>query len=285
MWESERMAGTESMTVWEHLRQYALSQSGPFTSQEALSWLRRHAPSKANDRTVRTHIRGACWNVGDRSQFSHREPFLTKIDRGLFRRATSDEIERWRAERGAAPSARGERGAESKSSAGTPSPSTSPPAAPNDVLTGQHAFSGEWHTEANVQASLVTALAAEGWRILSVANTATKEHGIDVVAAREGQTLGIEVKGFPSREYSSPARAGEKKRTSPSTQAGHWYSQALLAAMRLRAKEPGWRSVIVLPDFPRYRDLYAETAGSLAAAQIEVWWIQQNGALEGNRSF
>ncbi len=33
----------------------------------------------------------------------------------------------------------------------------------------------EWHTEANVQASLVTALAADGWRILSVANTATKE--------------------------------------------------------------------------------------------------------------
>jgi hypothetical protein len=36
------------------------------------------------------------------------------------------------------------------------------------------------HTEANVQAAGVTALARKGWRILSVANTATKEHGIDV---------------------------------------------------------------------------------------------------------
>lgn len=40
-----------------------------------------------------------------------------------------------------------------------------------------------WHTEANVQAAVVTALASKGWRILSVANTATKEHGIDVCGA------------------------------------------------------------------------------------------------------
>lgn len=138
---------------------------------------------------------------------------------------------------------------------------------------------GAWHTEAQVQASLVTALAGEGWRILSVANTATRERGIDVVASREGQTVGIEVKGYPSREYADPARAGEVKRSRPSTQAGHWYSQAVLAAMRLRGKEPEWRSVIALPDFPRYRDLLAETAGSLRAANIEVWWVDQVGHL------
>lgn len=138
---------------------------------------------------------------------------------------------------------------------------------------------GEWHTEANVQAALVTALAGDGWRILSVANTATKEHGIDVIAARDGRTVGVEVKGFPSRNYADPARAGEAKRTSPSAQAGHWYSQAVLAAMRLRGKEPEWDSVIALPDFPRYRDLHAETAGSLAATQIEVWWLDEAGTV------
>lgn len=137
--------------------------------------------------------------------------------------------------------------------------------------------SGEWHTEANVQSCLVTALATDGWRILSVANTATKEHGIDVVASRDGQTVGVEVKGFPSRVYADPARAGETKRTSPSTQAGHWFSQAVLAAMRLRGKEPAWRSVIVLPDFPRYRDLHSQTVGPLAAAEIGVWWVDQAG--------
>ncbi|ABL81778.1 MULTISPECIES: hypothetical protein [unclassified Nocardioides] len=174
--------------------------------------------------------------------------------------------------------------------AGDVEPRTEPPrvrsvatspaaAAPTRDLEEPAELSGEWHTEANVQASLVTALAAEGWRILSVANTATKEQGIDVIASLDGQTVGVEVKGFPSRGYADPARAGEVKRTSPSTQAGHWYAQAVLAAMRLRGKEPTWRSVIAVPDFPRYRDLHAETAGSLAAAQIEVWWVDQTGAV------
>ena len=164
-------------------------------------------------------------------------------------------------------------------------PALIPPSAPLSAtglrrdVSAPAEHGGEWHTETNVQAALVTALAGDGWRILSVANTATKEHGIDVIAARDGQTAGVEVKGYPSRGYADPARAGEVKRTRPSTQAGHWYSQAVLAAMRLRGKEPQWRSVIALPDFPRYRDLHAETAGSLAAAQIEVWWVDQAGAV------
>jgi Holliday junction resolvase-like predicted endonuclease len=175
---------------------------------------------------------------------------------------------------------------ESRTSSTAVGPAVTPPSAPlpaaglRPYVSAPAEHGGEWHTEANVQAALVTALAGEGWRILSVANTATKEHGIDVIASRDGQTAGVEVKGYPSRGYADPARAGEVKRTSPSTQAGHWYSQAVLAAMRLRGKEPQWRSVIALPDFPRYRDLHAETAGSLAAVQIEVWWVDQAGAVQ-----
>ena len=101
-----------------------------------------------------------------------------------------------------------------------------PPRRPAAALTRPPRLSApapigeEWHTEANVQAFLVTALVSDGWRILSVANTATKEHGIDVIAARDGQTVGVEVKGFPSRGYADPTRSSEVKRTSPSTQAG-----------------------------------------------------------------
>lgn len=58
------------------------------------------------------------------------------------------------------------------------------------ALTVVRDFGGEeWHTEANVQASVVTALAARGYRVLSVANTATKEHGIDVKATRPQKTV------------------------------------------------------------------------------------------------
>ena len=136
-----------------------------------------------------------------------------------------------------------------------------------------------WHTEANVQAAIVTWLAGRGWRILSVANTATREHGIDVVAAREDETVGIEVKGYPSRGYADPARATESKRTSPSTQASHWYGQALLAAMKLRGKQPDVQSVVALPDFLRYRTLYAETKSSLDAAGISIWWVDSQQAV------
>ena len=272
------MNANESLTVWGRLPEFAATQSGSFTSQEAVSWFRRHAPSQSNDRTVRTHIRGACWNVGDRSQFSKKEPFLTRIDRGLFRRATSDEVEKWLAGNEATsngPRVLADHTPESVVSATSTSGSAS---SDSESCTTPQSTS-EWHTEANVQALLVTALATDGWRILSVANTATKEHGIDVIASRDAQTFGVEVKGFPSRAYADPARAAERKPTSPSTQAGHWFSQAVLAAMRLREKEPTWRSVIALPDFPRYRALHSETVGSLAAAGIEVWWVDQTGSL------
>lgn len=137
-----------------------------------------------------------------------------------------------------------------------------------------------WHTEASVQAAVVTWLVNQGWQILSVANTATREHGIDIVASRGSETIGVEVKGFPSRTYADPARAGETKRTQPSTQAGHWFGQAVLAAMRLRGRQPEVASVIALPRFPRYEALYRETQGSLGAAGITVWWVTEAGAVE-----
>lgn len=138
-----------------------------------------------------------------------------------------------------------------------------------------------WHTEERIQALVVRALEASGWQIVSQANTATKERGIDVVASRGSQVVGIEVKGFPTRTYADPRRQAETKPTLPSTQAGHWYSQAVLAAMRLRTRQPGYLSVIALPDFNRYRTLFSETRSSLDAAQVQVWWVHPSGSIEG----
>lgn len=137
-----------------------------------------------------------------------------------------------------------------------------------------------WHTEAHVQASVVAWLAGRGWRVLSVADTASRQHGIDIVAEQGGRTVGIEVKGYPSRAYADPARSSEPKRTQPSNQATHWYSQAVLAAMRLRGRRPEMESVIALPDFSRYRNLFLETESSLSSAQIRVWWVDAHGNVE-----
>jgi Holliday junction resolvase-like predicted endonuclease len=140
---------------------------------------------------------------------------------------------------------------------------------------------GPWYTEARVQAALVSALVADGWHIVSQADTATKERGIDVVASRGNVVAGVEVKGFPTTTYADPRRSGEVKPTQPSTQAGHWYSQAVVAAMRLRTRHPEFLSVIALPDYPRYRTLFAETRTSLDAAGIHLWWVHNSGTVEG----
>lgn len=75
-------------------------------------------------------------------------------------------------------------------------------------LTIVRDFGGaEWHTEANVQASVVTALTARGYRVLSVANTATEEHGIDVISSRDGAPVGVEGKGT-TRAGTTPTQPG-----------------------------------------------------------------------------
>lgn len=90
-----------------------------------------------------------------------------------------------------------------------------------------------------------------------------------------------EIKGYPKVGYSDPRRTGEKKNAQPREQAGNWYAKAILAAMKLRGAEPDWASAIVLLRVPRYVELYAQTKGSLDAAEIGVSWIERSGDVAG----
>lgn len=60
--------------------------------------------------------------------------------------------------------------------------------------------------EGNVQAVLVEHLRTEGWTIRQAADTALRARGIDILAAMDGRTLAVEVKGIhqpPTRAASS----------------------------------------------------------------------------------
>jgi hypothetical protein len=127
-----------------------------------------------------------------------------------------------------------------------------------------------WPWEGAVQAVFCGLLIGHGWTIASAADTATKATGVDVLAQNGNRHLGAEVKGWPSTGYADPRRADETKPTQPSTQAGHWFSQALFKAMLLLDSHPGYESLLVLPDFPRYRDLAARTRTGRRAADIHV---------------
>jgi hypothetical protein len=119
----------------------------------------------------------------------------------------------------------------------------------------------DWFWEGNVVAASARFLQATGWNIVSITDTHNKEQGVDISAKKDGHALLVEVKGYPSTAYRDPRRAGEIKRTSPTLQAQHWYSHALLKVMRLQSKIPDASVAMALPDFPRYRALFQETPG------------------------
>ena len=139
----------------------------------------------------------------------------------------------------------------------------------------------EWSWEGNVQAALVRYLRSEGWTIEHTADTARKEPGDDVRARKDGRVLRVEVKGWPTKgRYADPRRAGEVKRAPPSTQAGHWYSQALLHVMRDLGGHPTDEVAIALPDAPRFRSLIAATERALCRLGVGVYFVREGSRVE-----
>lgn len=129
-----------------------------------------------------------------------------------------------------------------------------------------------------MQSLFAAYLHSHGWLVTAMADTATKAPGVDVLASKEGRRVGAEVKGFPSVGYADPRRASEIKKTQPSTQAGHWFSQALMKAVMLLDSHPGHETLMVLPDYPRYRDLAQRTRQGRAAAGVHVVFVDADGS-------
>jgi hypothetical protein len=136
----------------------------------------------------------------------------------------------------------------------------------------------EWAWEGNVQSCVVTYLAANGWSILRVADTAQRERGVDIIAERDGQRLLIEVKGWPSSTYARGERAGQPKPTQPTLQATHWFAEAMTSLIR-RGADLGSRLAMGLPDMPRYRVLLGETRWALNRLDITVYLVTAEGAV------
>ena len=159
-------------------------------------------------------------------------------------------------------------------------PPLAPPPEPSGIPLGAPAHPWPW--EGAVQHVFVEVLTSHGWTVTSTADTATKEHGVDVIAAKGARRLGAEVKGYPLRTYADPRRAGEQKRTTPTTQAGHWFSQAVLKALMLLDSHPGRESLVVLPDEHRYRDFAGRTRTGRALAGIHVVVVRRDGSIDSD---
>jgi len=138
----------------------------------------------------------------------------------------------------------------------------------------------EWFWEGNVTDAVAKYLGEQGWRVLSQADTRTKERGLDLHASRDNQEIMVEVKGYPSRSYRDPNRADRQKPTNPVSQAQQWYSHAMLKAMRLQSIHDSAVIVVAFPDFPRYRTLFKETERALRRLGVAVFFVSETGRVE-----
>ena len=135
-----------------------------------------------------------------------------------------------------------------------------------------------WPWEGRVQSVFAAYLQSNDWLVTAMADTATKATGVDVLASKGVRTLGAEVKGWPAKAYSDPRRSAEVKPTQPGNQAGHWFSQAVVKGLMLLDSHPGYESLVVLPDYPRYRDLADRTRSGRAAAGIHIVLVGEDGS-------
>lgn len=102
-----------------------------------------------------------------------------------------------------------------------------------------------WFWEGNVQSQVVRFLAGQGHDIMSVADTTSHQRGKDIIAEKDGLPMWVSVKGYP---------AGTA-RTHPSTQAGHWFKQAVFDILEYRGEDKVVKLGLAIPDFNRYGDL------------------------------
>lgn len=124
-----------------------------------------------------------------------------------------------------------------------------------------------WFWEGNVQSVVVHYLASKGYSIRSVADTAKKQPGKDIIAEKDGKLLWVTVKGYPK---------GTKK-TRPTTQASHWFKQAMFDIIEYRGESQEVELALALPDFSRYRTLVERIKWFESAADFKYIWIQENG--------
>lgn len=219
----------------------------PVSPMEIVREVSRQGSTHAES-TVRTHVVAhMCVNAAKPPQW----PDLRRVDRGLYVLAAS-------------------------AGRTVPRATVKAPAEPDSPLTVRHA----WPWEGAVQAVFAQFLVQHGWEVTSSADTASKARGADVLATKGDRHLGAEVKGWPSTDYSDPRRAGEVKPTPATSQAGHWFSQALMKAIMLLDTHPGLESLVVVPDYPRYRDLAARTRAGRTAARVHVVLVTEDGSME-----
>lgn len=138
-------------------------------------------------------------------------------------------------------------------------------------------MSTDWFWEGNVVETLEKHFKNLGWSIVCKADTASRQSGVDLHAKMGDTELLIEAKGYPSTTYQRGARQGRPKPTKPTTQARHWYAQALLCAMLMQNDHPSSIVAIAFPEFPVFTRMVDRTKESLQKLGLRVIFLSEGG--------
>lgn len=125
-----------------------------------------------------------------------------------------------------------------------------------------------WFWEGNVQHHLAHWLKATGHEIVSTADTARRDRGVDIVATKEAQETWVTVKGWPRATA----------RTQPYLQARHYFAGAMLDVLVYRSENPAVAIAVGLPDgFPTYATLASRVKSLAAPLRFDFLWVDSSG--------
>lgn len=136
----------------------------------------------------------------------------------------------------------------------------------------------DWDWEGNLVARLADWFTRHGWREVSRADAALREHGIDLVVEKDGRTKVIEVKGWPTERHSSGIKAGQPKKYRQ-TIARSYFGDLMLAAMLLRVDRPDDDIAVAVPDRTTFVALIERVGPLLASLRIEAYVIDAQGGV------
>jgi hypothetical protein len=147
-----------------------------------------------------------------------------------------------------------------------PAPLPEPPASPAPQPDRRQS----WFWEGNVQSAVIHHLVMHGYKIMYVADTASHQAGKDIVAAKDGRTLWVTVKGYPT---------GTDK-TNASTQARIWFSGAIFDIVVWHGEDANVDLAVALPDYPTYRHLAERVRWLQPVAHFAFLWVAESGEVE-----
>ncbi len=127
----------------------------------------------------------------------------------------------------------------------------------------------KWNWEGNVQYSVIEYLKTNGYSITRFSNTKSHEKGKDIEAYSRSGTLWVTVKGYPKGTT----------QTHPSTQAGHWFKQALFDVVSWRGEDPKATIAVALPDYERYRNLVGKISWLQPVVRFSILWVKNDNSV------